>query len=123
MFDFIKSSLSGSFVQLASRIQSKSTSTLGNDLVNNMSPGPGAETDSFKLRRYVDVLCHLCNILVPVSLKKINDKNVAVELLKPLLTVLMQATMNANWEVVRPTLFAWQTVGDFPILVPVILIP
>ena len=90
LFDFIKSSLSGSFVQLASRIQSKSTSTLGNDLVNNMSPGPGAETDSFKLRRYVDVLCHLCNILVPVSLKKINDKNVAVELLKPLLTVLMQ---------------------------------
>ena len=113
LFDFIKSSLSGSFVQLASRIQSKSTSTLGNDLVNNMSPGPGAETDSFKLRRYVDVLCHLCNILVPVSLKKINDKNVAVELLKPLLTVLMQATMNANWEIVRPTLFAWQTVGDF----------
>ena len=78
-----------------------------------MSPDPGADTDNFKLRRYVDILCHLCNILVPVSLKKINDKNVAVELLKPLLTVLMEATMNSNWEVVRPTLFAWQTVGDF----------
>ena len=78
-----------------------------------MNHGTDVDTDNFKLRRYVDLLCHLCNILVPVSLKKINDKNVAVELLKPL-----AYGTNASYHEFKlgnctSNTFAWQTVGDF----------
>jgi hypothetical protein len=112
MFNIVKQSLSPAFVQLATKIHTVQTSSI--ETTNNNSSNENNNLiDQFKLKRYVEIFCFLCNILVPLALKKVDDKNVAIELLKPLLTVLMQATMNADWEIVRPTLFSWQTVGDF----------
>ena len=113
LFNIVKDSLSNAFIQLAAKIQTRKTASVVNNNNGNNNDHNDDDVEEFKLQRYVQIFCFLCNILVPLSLKKIDDKNVAIELLKPLLTILMHATMNSNWEIVRPTLFAWQTVGDF----------
>ena len=112
LFNIVKDSLSNAFIQLAAKIQTRKTASVVNNNNGNNNDHNDDDVEEFKLQRYVQIFCFM-QYTCSTFFEKIDDKNVAIELLKPLLTILMHATMNSNWEIVRPTLFAWQTVGDF----------